>query len=562
MKQFSRHKIEAQLQRILESEDFQRSQRISSFLKYIVQRTLDNEKDGISGYSIGVDVFSKPEGFNADNDSSVRVEAVRLRKALELYYHTTGKGDPIVIKVPKGGYVPFFIEGAEKGVNEPESFVSQHERKKKQVWMAGFFAAICVLFVGVVFITTISELHVDELEQPIIAIEPFSAFGFEEPDEIKASAAYIFNRRFSHFTHLRNIAIEQQEGLETLRGNAAHEKFHYLLEGKIERAGSIMRIKVRLFDTRQATSVWSDMKIYAVEDEADIEWLKDAAGRIVSQLASMHGVIDTLEYSKFHQEKAEKGKDYKCLLSFRMYDNNKSMERHHKIRECLERLVKEDPNNSLGWAYLSWMYGDEVRQAYNLRKDGYEGAIKRALQAGINAVQADQDNALSHAYLSTAAMLSGNEDLTRRHINLSVDLNPYDTMILILAAWKLMNLGDWERGKEYAERAHNLHPSPPAGFDGSLFIYHYHKGDYQKALSYAMGYYRPDLFTSNLALIAAYQRSKKFKEAKDLAQIVNEQYPQQLQKFYPLLEVWRPHKDFRIKFIEDLKKAGVNLPKE
>jgi eukaryotic-like serine/threonine-protein kinase len=38
----------------------------------------------------------------------VRVEAGRLRTRLSLYYQTEGKGDPIRIELPKGGYVPEF----------------------------------------------------------------------------------------------------------------------------------------------------------------------------------------------------------------------------------------------------------------------------------------------------------------------------------------------------------------------------------------------------------------------------------------------------------------------
>ena len=558
MKQFSRHDIELQLERILKGEDFQRSQRMSSFLEYVVSRTLDDKKDRISGYSIGVDVFSKPEGFNADNDSSVRVEAVRLRKALELYYHTTGKNDPIIIKVPKGGYVPFFIENADRARAESHSSLGRIRggAKASHMWLAGGVAAILTLFFGVLFISTITDLHVDILEKPVLAMEPFGVFGFDNPEEIQAKAAYAFHNRFSHFSTLQNVSVKDKEGLETLRSKKAHDKFHYLLEGKMENVDGFIRVKMRLSDTRQRTSVWTYTKTYMNDDD----WIDDVASLVVSQLASTHGVIDTLEYGKFHQEKVETGREYKCLLSFRMYDNNKSILRHAKVRDCLERLVKDEPNNSLAWAYLSLVYGDEVRQAYNTGADGYEGAKRRSLEAGIKAVEADQKSALAHSYLSTAAMLNGNLDLTRRHINLSVALNPYDTMILIQAAWKLMNFGEWENGKAYAERAYRLHPSPPPMFDGPLFSYHYMNENYEKALFFAMGYYLPELFTSNLTLIAAYQRTDKPEEAEKLAKSVNKQYPEQLKNFYSLAASWHIPKEYEEKLLEDLKAAGVNIP--
>ena len=38
----------------------------------------------------------------------VRIEAARLRRALERYYLVAGQSDPIRIDIPKGSYVPVF----------------------------------------------------------------------------------------------------------------------------------------------------------------------------------------------------------------------------------------------------------------------------------------------------------------------------------------------------------------------------------------------------------------------------------------------------------------------
>ena len=81
---------------------------MSTFLRYIVERALDGTADDVKEYSIGVDVFDRGDAFDPRTDTIVRVHAGRLRKKLAEYYATDGDADPVVIEVPKGGYVPLF----------------------------------------------------------------------------------------------------------------------------------------------------------------------------------------------------------------------------------------------------------------------------------------------------------------------------------------------------------------------------------------------------------------------------------------------------------------------
>ena len=50
----------------------------------------------------------------------VRSEAAKLRKALELYYLTEGRGDPVVIEIPKGGYAPEVRRRGEETPDRPQ----------------------------------------------------------------------------------------------------------------------------------------------------------------------------------------------------------------------------------------------------------------------------------------------------------------------------------------------------------------------------------------------------------------------------------------------------------
>lgn len=102
---------------VIASEAFSRSERLRSFLSYIVEKELSGKAAHLKGYSIGVDVFGRSPGFDAGNDPLVRVQAGKLRKLLDQYYNTEGAGESLRIRVPLGSYVPEYSSASEAAVN-------------------------------------------------------------------------------------------------------------------------------------------------------------------------------------------------------------------------------------------------------------------------------------------------------------------------------------------------------------------------------------------------------------------------------------------------------------
>jgi len=100
--------VRAALERVLGSPDLCTSPRLGAFLRYVVGRTLEGRADQIKGYTIAVEALGRPPSFDPQADPIVRVEATRLRRALQNYYNTVGLADPVLIHIPKGGYVPQF----------------------------------------------------------------------------------------------------------------------------------------------------------------------------------------------------------------------------------------------------------------------------------------------------------------------------------------------------------------------------------------------------------------------------------------------------------------------
>ncbi len=77
--------IRDQLGAVLNSVLFAHAERLSRFLKFVVDETLDGHADGLNQYAIAQDVFDRDETFDPAIDAIVRVEAGRLRSKLLEY---------------------------------------------------------------------------------------------------------------------------------------------------------------------------------------------------------------------------------------------------------------------------------------------------------------------------------------------------------------------------------------------------------------------------------------------------------------------------------------------
>ena len=91
--------IREQLDRIILSTDFRGSDKQKKFLSFVVIETLEGRASQIKGYTIAVTVYGRTEKFNPQMDPIVRVEAGRLRRALEHYYFKAGTNDPVRIEI-------------------------------------------------------------------------------------------------------------------------------------------------------------------------------------------------------------------------------------------------------------------------------------------------------------------------------------------------------------------------------------------------------------------------------------------------------------------------------
>nr|WP_184220830.1 hypothetical protein [Granulicella aggregans] len=96
------------VEEILASRTFAKAARLSSFLTYICRQTLEGRAERINEQQIGINVFSRSPSYQAADDSIVRSQARLLRQKLEEYFEHEHPNSPLILTIPKGGYVPVF----------------------------------------------------------------------------------------------------------------------------------------------------------------------------------------------------------------------------------------------------------------------------------------------------------------------------------------------------------------------------------------------------------------------------------------------------------------------
>lgn len=106
--EFSRAEMEAELQAVLRSSVFERSEKLRRFLQFICDLTMRGEGGRINEYLIGAEVFLRGPEYSPSEDSVVRRQAHTLRQKLQEYYAGEGRSNSVRIELPVGRYIPVF----------------------------------------------------------------------------------------------------------------------------------------------------------------------------------------------------------------------------------------------------------------------------------------------------------------------------------------------------------------------------------------------------------------------------------------------------------------------
>lgn len=96
------------VERIIASQTFRGSERLTSFLRCVCDLAQNGNREHINEQYIGIAVFGRRPDYDPGADSIVRSHASRLRHRLDRYFAEEGVAEDLILRIPKGGYIPVF----------------------------------------------------------------------------------------------------------------------------------------------------------------------------------------------------------------------------------------------------------------------------------------------------------------------------------------------------------------------------------------------------------------------------------------------------------------------
>lgn len=99
-----------QIEKLVHSHTLRKAESLCKLLRYLAAHELSHPGTTLKEYQIATEVFGRPEDFDPQADSAVRVQAGRLRLKLLDYYNHEGLSDDLIVEVPYGAYAVNFHE--------------------------------------------------------------------------------------------------------------------------------------------------------------------------------------------------------------------------------------------------------------------------------------------------------------------------------------------------------------------------------------------------------------------------------------------------------------------
>lgn len=490
--------VRAALGRILASSDFIASDRARRFLSYIVDETLAGRSDGIKGLSVAIAVFDRDASFDAQNDPTVRVIAGRLRRSLEHYYLLTGQGDPVVIELPKGGYVPTFRAAAPAPAPPTAAPTAAPAVAAAAVGGARaprrliIFSVVVAAIIGALAWEAIGRFWVTEEQtslrptSPNVLVLPFADLGGAPTTTIFSTA--LTDEIVTALAGFKEITVF---GVQTSRSVGAdidmrrlHEdlKASYVLEGSVRSDAEEILVSARLMNAANGSVLWSRQfdnpltapGLYAVP--------VDIAEDVAAAIAQPYGIVVQAESIRAASFPPDDLQAYLCTLQYYVYRPSPSSEGHAAVRGCLEEAVARYPSYATAWALLGLLYLDEARHALNQRGDQAE-ALERALAASREAVRLDPENARALQSLATTLFYTNRIDEAFTVGQRAIARTPKDAELLGQLGQLFGLAGRLEEGRALLEQAISQNPARAAFFHGTLALVAYMQRDYDTALT-------------------------------------------------------------------------------
>src|SRR5262249_40749572 len=279
METLSSEAVRSQLEKIIASEGFARNDRISSFLRFVVEQELSGSGNQIKESIIGVEVFGRRPDYDVRQDSIVRTEAAKLRIRLSKYYANGGAADELIIDLPKGGYRPVFRNAEVMREEAAASRAPKRRWSRLQIPSLGIRAWVVIAVGFAIGLATLASWRLLHKSEPIpIAVLPLINLSPDPTNDYFADG--LTDEIIRNLSIIDGLAVRSQTSSFAFKGKPQNVRdagkqldAEYILEGSVLRSGEQLRINVQFVRVSDDVPLWThqyeqEMKdIFSIQDE-------------------------------------------------------------------------------------------------------------------------------------------------------------------------------------------------------------------------------------------------------------------------------------------------------
>jgi len=397
------------LRAVLDSDVFRSAWRARDFLAYIVTETLQGRGPNLSERTVARRALGRGPSFDGRNDSSVRVQARRVRVALEEYYAGAGAHDEVRIVLPTGTYVPEFVRMPASPTAGP-------------------------------------------LDPGVVLLVP-EAVGGEQADLTGRALVEGLAQRLSTFVGIRVVGPVDAAGREARR-IATSVGASTVLSGTVLVRTSAVRVSLRLTDTVTDELLWAVSETREIDAlmgfDAEDQWAAQVAG----QLGDFAGVV--LKHAR--ESALATGSGLAAAMAFYETIELGTPQSFQRAALLLDEALAEGARAPLLVAMRGSVFS--VMGAYHLVED-VDQAFVRADELSREALTKDPHLWLAHMVLGSTAVARLRWDEAVAHADAAVALAPEHPTALASAALICLRANEWPRASSWAREALRLNPGLP-----------------------------------------------------------------------------------------------------
>jgi adenylate cyclase len=493
----STEEIQAALEHILGSQEFQRSKRLRNLLEYLFTETLNGSGDRIKAVSIAIDLYGRDETFDSQNDTIVRVEAGRLRRLLNEYYHNGGQKDLVVITIPKGTYRPIFalshqqnpIVSMSTARNQSPETASSIDRRILYVTAAVAVATLVMVIWSAQRnsdIPSTSELDrnaaVSIESGPFIMILPIQSL--EEDSVSQRMSVGLTEALITNLAKLTGLSVmahasvlgAYNEPVLDDRKDQLELGISHILRGTLELDSTNAWINVQLTDASSGKVQWAERWSHSLENLANFQ--EDLALKVANELSVKIDPEERRRLTFGHTSNHEALVYYRQALVMMSPPNE--ITRVLTTRNLFQRVKELDPSFAGGYAGESFSHSITV---LFLKTDDPEAELSVALELSQRAIDLDPEFGMGFATLSFAQLFSGDIGPALQNAKRAVEIQPGDAFTQFILGMNMIIAGRPEDSFSALNAAIRLDPiEPRTPYRNVLAIGYYAAGQYEKAI--------------------------------------------------------------------------------